>query len=344
MRHNKVIQWLGIAMLIAFFAMPNLPQASAQLDEVQKIRVGHFPNVTHAPALIARAKRFFEERFGGKVSIEWKSFNAGPEAIEALYASAIDILYVGPNPAINGYARSAGDALRVVAGVSSGGSGFVVREGAGIERFEDIRGKRVASPQKGNSQDVALHHLMREKGLRSRAEGGDVEIFHLSGGDQITALVKEQVDAIWTVEPWLSRLTAEAKAKVLFEESELWPAGTYATTVLVARRKFIEEYPDLVRQWVQGHIEMIGWIKGNFLEAKRVFNEEFERETGKALPLVYIEQSFARVQFTYDPMEFSVKESAERAYAIGYLGSRKPDLNHLYDLTFLESYPQKESS
>ncbi len=324
-----------VLKFLFFFFLSGI-QATA-FGETVKVRAAHFPNVTHAPALVARATQHFESRLGEGSVIEWKTFNAGPEAIEALFAGAIDILYVGPNPAINGYIRSNGEALQIVAGVAAGGAGFVVRQGSGIERFEDIRGKRVASPQKGNTQDVALHYLMRQKGLASKTQGGDVEVFHIAGGDQITVFLKEQVDAIWTVEPWLTRLSSEANGQILFEEGELWPDAKYATTVLVVRRKFLKEHPDLVEKWVKAHVELIDWINGNYPKSKKLFNEEFARETGKSLSPAYLDRFFARIQFTSDPMEFSVRESADRAFAVGYLGKNKPDLKNLYDLSFLEN-------
>ncbi|MBI4115848.1 MAG: ABC transporter substrate-binding protein [Candidatus Omnitrophica bacterium] len=324
------------ARLILLVGVVWLGLGEGLFAESTEIRVGHFPNVTHAPALIAQAKKHFENSFGKEAKIAWKIFNAGPEAIEALFAGAIDILYVGPNPAVNGYVRSKGEALRIVAGAASGGSAFVVRQDSRIERFEDIQGKRVASPQKGNTQDVALLHLMREKGLFPRTKGGDVEIFNIAGGDQITAFVRKQVDAIWTVEPWVSRLVSEANGKILFEENELWPEGKYATTVLVVRKKFMDEHKDLVVKWVKGHKEITDWINQNYTEAKRIFNEELSRETGKALPPTYLEHSFSRITFTYDPMESSVLESAKRASEIGYLGRNRIALSGLYDLSFLE--------
>lgn len=327
MFNRPILKFLFVVLLLG--------NQTPALAESTKVRVGHFPNVTHAPVLIARAKKHFENKLGPETAVDWKIFNAGPEAIEALFANAIDILYVGPNPAVNGFVRSQGEALRIIAGVASGGAGFVVRKDSGIERFEDIRGKRVASPQKGNTQDVALHHLMHEKGLVSRTEGGDVEVFHISGGDQITAFLKGQVDAIWTVEPWLTRLVTEASGKVLFEEGELWPEAKYATTVLVGRRKFMEEHPGLVEKWVGAHVEIIEWINSNYTQAKKLFNKEFEREGGKLLPPVYLDRFFARIQFTTDPMEFSVRESAQRAFEIGYLGGNQPDLKKLYELSFL---------
>ncbi len=320
-----------LSLKITFFSFLLGIAVPAWGEAPVKIRVGHFPNITHAPALVARASQHFESRLGPEVSIEWKSFNAGPEAIEALLAGAIDILYVGPNPAINGYVRSRGEALRIVAGVASGGAGFVVRPGSGIERFEDIRGKRVASPQKGNSQDVSLFYQMKEKGLRPKTQGGDVEIFHISGGEQITAFLKNEIDAIWTVEPWLTRLTTEANGKILFEEGEIWPNGKYATTVLVARKRFLDEHRDWVQKWVKAHAEITEWINRNYGQAKNLFNQEFEREVGKPLPLGYLDRFFARIEFTSDPMKESVLESARRAAAIGYLGKDKVDFSDLFE-------------
>ena len=246
----------SVLILILMFG-----SGTSVLAETVRIRAAHFPNVTHAPALIARATNHFEKEFGESAKIEWKTFNAGPEAIEALFAKEIDILYVGPNPAVNGYVRSRGEALHIISGVASGGAAFVVRNDSGIEKFEDIRGKRVASPQKGNTQDVSLLYLMKQKELKARAQGGDVELFNISGGDQMTAFMTKQVDAIWTVEPWVSRLVTEANGKVLFDEAELWPHGIYATTVLVVHKEFMDQHPELVQKWVAGQIELTNYIK-----------------------------------------------------------------------------------
>lgn len=321
-----------LAMTGFLFLLAN----SVFAEDLPKIRAAHFPNVTHAPALIAHRQGSFEKRFEGKAVVDWTIFNAGPEAIEALFAGAIDILYVGPNPAANGFVRSGGKALRIVAGVASGGSAFVVRPQAGITRFEDIGGKRISAPQAGNSQDIALRHLMKEKGLKSRAQGGNVEVFNLAGGDQLTAMAKGEVDAIWTVEPWVSRLVSEAGAQVLFDEKELWLDAKYATAVLVVSKKFLEEHPEWVTEWVRGHVETIDWMHQNPEEAKKIFNEELKQETGKPLPELYLNQSFARLEFTVDPMTSEVLRSAGHAQEIGFLGRSKIDLDELYDLSFLK--------
>lgn len=323
---------LAVLTLLSFLMFSPIAEGEKPI----RIRVGHFPTVTHAPALIARAIQHFEKKFQGEAEIEWKTFNAGPEAIEALFAGSLDFLYVGPNPAVNGFIRSQGEALRIVAGVASGGSAFVVREGSGIEKFEDIRGRRVATPQIGNTQDLALRHLMSEKGLRPRSQGGDVEIFNLGGGDQISAVRKGDVDAIWTVEPLVTRLVEEANGKILFDEKELWPDGQYATAVLAVRKKFLDKHPEMVQKWLSAHQEITDWIPQNSSEAKKFFNQELGRETGKPLPDAYLDESFKRITFTVDPMKSSIEESARRAWAVGFLGKNKMDLSQLYELSFLK--------
>ncbi len=320
-----------VLFLIVFAVTSNVFAAGSV-----KIRAGHFPNITHAPVLVGQATGRFEKALKDEANIEWKLFNAGPEAVEALAAGAIDILYVGPNPAINGFVRSKGVLLRAVAGVASGGSAFVVRNGSGIEKFEDIRGKRVATPQLGNTQDVALRHLMSEKGLKSKTQGGNVEIFNLSGADQLTAISKNQVDAVWAVEPWVSRFVSEANAKILFDEKELWPDGKYATTILIIRKQFLDQNPGLVEKWVHEHVEIVRWMNQNQKKAKQIVNDELKREIGKSLPEKYLDQCFERIRFTEDPMEASVLKSAERAFQIGFLGKAPIDLAQFYDLSFLK--------
>ncbi len=304
----------------------------------ERIRAGHFSTVTHAPALIAKARKHFENRFGESIRIEWKIFNAGPLAMEALFAGEIDILYVGPSPAINGFVRSEGQALRIVAGVAKGGSALVVRPESGIRRLEDLRGRRVATPQIGNTQDVVLRSLLQEKGMAPRSRGGEVDIYNMASGDQLAVLAKGDIDAIWTVEPWVSRAVAEAGGEILFEESEL------CTTLLVVQKKFMEEHPDLVKKWVKGHKDLLEWIRQNPAEARQIFNEELKREIGKSLPADYLEQSFSRITFTGDPMEASVKKLAERAFALGYLGRKPFDLSNLYELSFLKEAKGRGSS
>jgi NitT/TauT family transport system substrate-binding protein len=170
---------------------------ASTLEAQSVIRVGAFPNITHSQAMIGKANGWFEKAMGSNVKIEWKSFNAGPAAIEALFAGAIDIAYVGPNPAINGYVRSNGEALRIIAGATSGGAALVVRADSGINKPEEFHGKRIASPQQGNTQDVALRAWLKSKGLKTRDKGGDIEVMPIANPDQLTLFVKKEIDAAW---------------------------------------------------------------------------------------------------------------------------------------------------
>ena len=183
---------------------------------------------------------------------------------------------------------------------------------------------------------------MSKNGIKSRSQGGDVEIFNLSGADQLTAILKNQIDAVWTVEPWVSRIVSEAGAKILFEEKALWPDGKYATTVLVASKRFLDQHPELVGKWVREHVEIVHWINQNQKEAKEIVNKELKRETGKLLSETYLNQCFERIQFTEDPMETSVRESAKRARKIGFLGRGVIDLANLYDLSFLKKMKENK--
>lgn len=299
------------------------------------IRVGAFPNITHAQPMIGKANGWFEKAMGPNVKIEWSSFNAGPSAIEALFAGALDMIYVGPNPAITGYVRSNGEALRIIAGATSGGASLVVRGDSGINRPEDFRGKRIASPQMGNTQDVALRAWLKSQGLRTRDKGGDVEVLPIVNADQLTLFLKKEIDAAWAPEPWASRLVNEAGGKIFLDERSLWPHGEFLTTELVVSTKFLQSHPDLVRKWLRVHVELTGWINGHSAEAKQILNQQIQKETGKALPSAVLDDSFSRLQVTYDPLREQLFHAAQLAYDAGFLGRQMPDLSHIYDLTLL---------
>ena len=191
------------------------------------IRVGAFPNITHAQPMIGKANGWFEKAMGPNVKIEWNSFNAGPSAIEALFAGAIDVTYVGPNPAINGYVRSNGEALRIIAGATSGGAALVVRGDSGINKAEDFHGKRIASPQMGNTQDVALRAWLKSQGLKTRDKGGDVQVMPIANPDQLTLFLKKEIDAAWAPEPWASRLVHDAGGRIFLDERTLGRAASF---------------------------------------------------------------------------------------------------------------------
>jgi NitT/TauT family transport system substrate-binding protein len=306
------------------------------------MRVGAFPNITHAQPMIGKANGWFEKAMGPNVKIEWRSFNAGPSAIEALFAGAIDMTYVGPNPAINGYVRSNGEALRIIAGATSGGAALVVRSDSGINKPEDFHGKRIASPQMGNTQDVALRAWLKSQGLNTRDKGGDVAVMPIANPDQLTLFLKKEIDAAWAPEPWASRLVHEANGRIFLDERSLWPNGQFLTTELVVSTKFLQSNPDLVKKWLRAHVDLTDWINGHVPEAKQILNQQIQKETGKAVASTVLDDSFGHLQVTYDPLRGPLLRAAQLAFDAGFLGRQLPDLSRIYDLTSLNQVLTEE--
>jgi len=305
--------------------------ASAQTT----IRVGAFPNITHAQAMVGKANGWFDKAMGPQVKVQWTSFNAGPAAIEALFGGAIDMTYVGPNPAINGYVRSNGEALRVVAGAASGGASLIVRNDSGIQKPEDFHGKRVASPQFGNTQDVALRSWLRSHGMKTNDKGGDVQIVPMANPDQLTLFLKKDLDAAWAPEPWATRLIHDGNGRLFIDERSLWPNGQFVIGLLVVNAKFLTSHPDLVKNWIRAHVELTDWIDAHPSNAKQLLNQQIQSETGKALPPIVLDEAFARMQVTYDPLHSALSTAAQQAFDDGFLGRQMPDLSRLYDVTLL---------
>ena len=285
--------------------------------------------------MVGKANGWFDKAMGPSSKIQWTSFNAGPSAIEALFAGAIDMTYVGPNPAINGYVRSNGEALRVVAGAASGGASLIVRNDAGIQGPQDFHGKRVASPQFGNTQDVALRNWLKKNGLKTNDKGGDVQVVPMANPDQLTLFLKKDLDAAWAPEPWATRLIHEGNGRLLVDERSLWPNGQFVIGLLVVNTKFLKAHPDLVKNWIRAHIELSDWINAHPVDAKKLLNEQIQRETNKALPAEVLNEAFSRLQVTYDPLHTALKTAAQQAFENGVLGRQMPDLSGLYDLTLL---------
>lgn len=330
-------------MKVKVFSFWGLIAAMSVMAHAQTvIRVGAFPNITHSQAMIGKANGWFGKAMGQNVKIEWESFNAGPAAIEALFAGAIDMAYIGPNPAINGYVRSNGEALRIIAGATSGGAALVVRADSGINRPEDLHGKRIASPQQGNTQDVALRAWLKSKGLRTRDKGGDVEVMPIANPDQLTLFIKKEIDAAWAPEPWASRLVHEANGRIFLDERTLWPNGQFLTTELIVSNKFLQAHPDVVKSWLRAHVDLTIWISGHSTQAKQILNQQIKNETGKALSAGVLDDAFDRLLVTYEPLRDALQRAAQSAFEAGFLGRQMPDLSRLYDLTLLNQVLSEE--
>lgn len=305
------------------------------------LRVGHFPNITHAQAVIAhgltrQGRGWFETRLGTNVSVDWFVYNAGPSAMEAIFAKSIDLTYVGPNPAVNAHLKSDGAEIRIVAGACSGGAALVVQGDGRIKTAADFKGRKVATPQFGNTQDVAARAWLQAQGFKVTTTGGDVLVVPTANADQLALFKKGDLDAVWTVEPWVSRLVTEAGGKIFLEESSLWPEtqGQYVTTHLVSSVRFLQEQPALLKKWIAAQVELTDWINQHPDEAKQIFNAEIKAETTRELAPEILNPAWQRLTLTADPISASLLKSANAAHQIGFIRDT-PDLSRIYDLKLL---------
>jgi NitT/TauT family transport system substrate-binding protein len=298
------------------------------------IRLGYFANVTHAPALVGVVEGFFEQELAGKARLELLTFNAGPDAITALFSESLDMTFIGPNPAINGYAQSGGTALRIVSGSTSGGASLVVR--SGLTEPTDLVGTRIATPQLGNTQDVALRWWLLEHGLTADLEGGgDVSILPQSNAQTLQTFRSGDIDGAWVPEPWATRLVLEGGGTVLVDERDLWPEGRFVTTHLVARTAFLDEHPDLVSAVLRALVRSIDFIEAHPAEARADANTAIAQVTGSPLSEETIANAWQNLSFTVDPIAASLYASADHAVAVGLL--EPVDLNGIYDLDLLDA-------
>lgn len=284
------------------------------------LRVGHFPNLTHAQALVGRSFGTFEKQTGMK--IDWKVFNAGPSEMEALIAGKLDIAYVGPNPAVNAYLRSKGSSLRIVAGAATGGAALVIPATSRVRTAADFKGKRIASPELGNTQDVALRHWLTSNGLNPRR---DVQVIPMKNPDILMLFQQGKLDGAWVPEPWVARLLREGNGKVFLNEANQWPQGKFPTAVLVVQKNFLEKNRETVRRFLDAHVEVTQWIGKHPDEARKRINAQLQQLTGKAMPVQTLSDAFSRVAITYDPAKGALVTTARRAQVLGYL-PRNTDL------------------
>ena len=315
--------------------------ASASAAPVKTVRLGFFPNLTHAPALIGLQEGLFKEALADKeVTVTPTAFNAGPDAVSALFGGSLDIAYVGPNPTINAYAQSGGEAVRVVSGSTSGGAALVVKPD--IKTPEDLRGKTLATPQLGNTQDVALRYWLKEQGFTTNTDGGgDVSILPQSNSEGLTAYQTGQIDGAWVPEPWVASYE-EAGAKVLVNEKSLWPEGKFVTTNIIVRKQFLDENPELVTLVLQGHLAALDEIKADPEKAQAAANASLQSLTGSSLDPKILSKAWGQMEFTPDPLEATLAESAQHAVDVGLLDQSQLDAagglpGTLYDLTLINS-------
>lgn len=298
------------------------------------LRLGFFPNLTHGPALVGLQHGELQKALA-PLTVDAKPFNAGPPAMEALFAGALDACYVGPAPAINGYLRSHGEALVIVAGVAINGAGLVVRKEAGIHGPADLHGKKLASPQLGNTQDVALRKYLEDHGLQSKDRGGDVQVLPLANADILALMKQKQLDGAWVPEPWTTRLVDEADGTLLVDEKELWPQKKFPTTVLVVTKKLLAEHPDTVKKLVAAHVETIAWMKAHPDDARKLVDTGLQKWAKKALPDALLKKAYANVEPSPELLEAELKTQLADGRALGFL-PREGDVTGLTDRRILD--------
>jgi len=295
----------------------------------ETIRVGHFPNITHVQGLVAQhlsrtGRGWFEQRLGADVKIEWYIYNAGPSAMEAILADSIDLTYVGPSPALNVYAKSNGEEARIIAGAAAGGAALVVQPDAGLQQPADFRGKRVATPQLGNTQDIACRAWLANGGLKITQTGGEASVVPTPNPDQLTLFQQKKVDAVWTVEPWVSRLEREAGGKVLVEQSR------ESITVLVSSVKFVRTKRELAKKFAQAHRELTEWILAHPDETKQMVRQELAAETRAEVSADLIAHAWKRIVLTTDVSLDEYQHFISNAQRAGFMRTA-PDLSRLIE-------------
>jgi NitT/TauT family transport system substrate-binding protein len=306
-------------------------QVAGQTGPAAALRLGYFANVTHAPALAGVAQGFFAKELGS-TKLSTQVFNAGPAAIEALNAGAIDAAYLGPNPAINGFVKSKGEALRIIAGATSGGAQLVVRPD--ITSAAQLKGTNLATPQLGGTQDVALRAWLSEQGLKTTpGGGGDVSITPSENAQTLQLFQDGRLDGAWLPEPWASRLVLDAGAKVLVDEKTLWPKGEFVTTHLIVAKKYLDEHPQTVEALLRGHVQAVAWVKDTPDQAPDVVNAEIAEAAGKPLSEPVITRAFANIAVTNDPLAGSLAKDLADGVTAGVV--KDADLKGIYDLRLL---------
>ena len=295
------------------------------------LRLGYLPNVTHAPAIIGLQNGTFKQDLGSNVDLKTSTYNSGTDETTALLAESLDAAFVGPNPAINAYQKSGGKLIRIVSGTASGGAFFVVKPS--IKSPADLKGKKLATPSLGNTQDVALRTWLKSKGLTTTTTGGgDVSIIPQDNSTTVTAFQTGSIDGAWVPEPYATKLQ-KAGGVIMVNEADLWPQGRFVTTNLVVSTAFLSAHPDIVSNLLKGLSASIDLTKSDPAQAEKLVSEGIQAVSGKALAVSLVASSFSSITFTLDPIASSLQKDAESAKALGFIKST--DLKNIYDLTLV---------
>ncbi len=306
----KIKHIIAVIVALAFCAQ------NSNAEEKITLRFGHFPNITHAQGVIAHALSrqgtgWYEERLGPGVSVQWFTYNAGPSAMEAIFAGSLDLTYVGQGPALNAHFKSDGEEIRVISGAATGGAALVVRSDGSLKSAADFRGKTIATPQLGNTQDISCRAWLKSQGYKVTLLGGEVKVLPVANPDQLGAFQRRQVDAVWTAEPWVTRLEREAGGKVFLEDSNV------QTTWLVASAKVLKEHGALAKKVAAANVELTQWIQSHPEEAQKLLAAELKDETKATIAPEAIAQAWSRIKFTSEVSPQLVSKAVQDAKDAG---------------------------
>ena len=325
---------LGMAVsgIVVIVAIAITITSFSDFDQINqdKIRVAFFPSIGHIIPIVGLEEKIFEKGIGEEKQIETKLFDSGPQVIESIFSGSIDVAYVGPGPIINGFLKSDGKDIKILSGAASGGASFIIQPNSGLESLENFDGKRIASPQISNSQDVSLRHYLESHGFKSVEKGGTVFVLNISNPDIYTLFAKGDIDGAWVPEPWATILVQELDGIRLFNEEKLWPNEEFASVLLIVRTEYLENNPETIQKWVESHEKTVTWINSNPDKSKSLFSSFLIDYMGKSLPTKIIDESFSNITITSDPIKNSVIIFAERADSLGYLGRDGYNLDGIF--------------
>jgi NitT/TauT family transport system substrate-binding protein len=323
---------IALAVALAACSSPGGSGGVSQGAGGVTLRLGFFPNVTHATALVGVQRDIFAEKLGSDVTLTTQTFNAGGDVVEAIFNGGLDASYVGPNPAINAWAQSSGEAIHIISGATSGGAFLVVSPD--ITKPEQLAGKKLGSPQLGNTQDVALRAWLLDQGFETDQEGGgDVSVLPQANADILTAFASGALDGAWVPEPWATLMIEEAGGHILVDERDLWPNGQYVTTHLIVATAFLDAHPDVVKKLLEGQVAANQFIHDDPEASQQAVRDAISEITGSDLDAAILAKAWKNLEFTNDPIASSLTESAAHAEELGLLDAT--NLDGIYDLTLL---------
>ena len=325
----KMVLSISIAVIVLGSVVGIVLNSNEKLSE-NNLRIAYFPNIGHAIPIVGMEMGFFSEKINPNVEIQSRIFDSGPQVIESLFANSVDIAYVGPGPAINGFLNSENNNVRILSGAASGGASFIVHPNSEINFASDFAGKKIAAPQIGNTQDVSLRNYLSENNLKTAEKGGSVIVYNIANPDIYTLFVKGDIDGAWVAEPWATILETELGGHRLFVEDDLWPDKQFASVLLIANIDYVEKNPEIISNFLLSHHETVKWINDNPVETRNIFNSFLKSHLGQSLSDDIVDISLSHIEITSDPIPDSVYSFAEQANILGYLGRNGYDLSEIF--------------